>query len=113
MEMEASYFDGTTPESFIIANTPQNYWDPSPVDKLLHSEPATLFRTCNKMDSVSVTFVLAFSSVGKWLLFMFTMHSDDCNKSEALVFCANLLIIIPLTISHLGTQNAGVGLLFS
>lgn len=25
--MEAIYFDGITPESFITANTPQNCWD--------------------------------------------------------------------------------------
>lgn len=63
MEMEAIYFDGTTPESFITANTPQNYWDPNTVDKLLHSEPATLFLACSDMNSVSnfhISFLLCW-----------------------------------------------------
>lgn len=51
-----------------------------------------------------LTFILVFFSVGKWLLLMFTMYNDDCNKSEAPIFCSNLLIHTPLPF-HLGTSK--------
>ena len=70
VDNEDIYFDGIIPESLITANAPQNYWDPKSVNKLLYSEPATLFLVCSEMSSISVTFTLISFTVyyvQRWL----------------------------------------------
>lgn len=73
MEREAIDADGITPESFITAGTPQNCPDQILVIRYYILNLLPYFKRVIKVNSVSVTSMLVFLSVGEWLSLMFTM----------------------------------------
>lgn len=115
--MEAIYFDGITPESFITANTPQNCWDQILLISYYVLNLLPYFQHAIKMNSVSVTLILVFFSVGngypKCLLCRMMIVISQRHSSSAPTFLSSMHLSHPsVLLPYPGTSKCSECLYF-